>query len=390
MSENEKEETEIVFLDENEWENNKLNQFYLKQLKPLPNYRLCKQNNKPQAQKTENETKPTIEIESTEKRKIESTEKRKNEYKLKAENENKSETETKTKNKSTIEANSKYPMSMVVEIREPISKNGIISMCDDGLKSLAWGKRVWKFLFSLAFKIQCKAKIQQVESEMDRHCCRSRHKSHKAHRHLPLCSSNIVIFYFKISFGSCGPCGACRKSHVEFVNRPVNNIIPFIQNNELPLWCYVIKNNVNNKLDKPLVPYKRVKDYYLDDQNIDIWEECFWYWLYIQTINYPVDVSWSAISETPALLQRLRDYVTLIEQIKNFLPQSSPLYKHWIRCYFDNPPTVYTFQSRESLFMWTYNQQRGCKCTKLTLHETGLLYEQLRAQSCKNEVISCK
>jgi hypothetical protein len=274
---------------------------------------------------------------------------------------------------------------------EPLSEHGIITLSKNGLKSKEWGPVFWDFYCSLSTNM-------------------------KPATH----STDLVIFYFKQSFGSTGPCVHCRNSHVEFVNMPDNQIEMFLsifydeieaypnepsllllQHNNptsalyqmhygdnLLKWLYAIKNHVNTKLDKPFVDYTEVAHYYLR-QHAHLWEQLFWYWLYCQVINYPVDVSLEARRQSPLLNERCRDYVEVIEQIRNLLPEDSALYACWVEAYFHNPPTVDTFSSREKLFVWLYQMEVACGCTDLSLEQTGALYEQLRASSCKDTVKTC-
>ena len=269
-----------------------------------------------------------------------------------------------TRRKSKLESLSTF------EIPEPKSQHGLISLSKNGLKSKSWGQKYWMFYFSLAYILQyLNNKSQRTKTGL-----------------------NLLLFFFQMAPGLCLPCIHCRNSHIMFVNRPVNSILSYVQANQLPLFLYVLKNNVNHKLQKGFVPYEAVKRFYHENHNL--WQQLFWYWLYCQVVNYPVDVSWNALCGTKELKERCIGYVNLIEQIKNILPKNSRLCRSWTFHYFQNPPTVYTFQSREDLFVWTYNQQVACNNdnhhTTLTLEQTGKLFEYERASNCAETGKTCK
>lgn len=286
-----------------------------------------------------------------------------------------------------------------------LSEHGLISLSKNGLRSKSWGSKFWEFWLSLS------TAMNPATHGVD-----------------------LVIFFFKQAFGSTGPCVHCRNSHSGFCNRPENQIELFLYTHydemdsypnehmllleqyhdrkkhgqtvkqykqhsdnslyeihygdNLLKWIYIIKNNVNTKLDKPFVDYTSIAHYY-QCQHPTLWEELFWYWLYCQVINYPIDVSRKARSQSALLNQRCKDYVELVEQIKNILPVNSALTPLWAQAYFENPPTVETFDSRERLFVWLYQIQLACHAEEGTLEETGKYYESLRAMSCKDDTKTC-
>lgn len=250
------------------------------------------------------------------------------------------------------------------------SSRYLISLSRNGLKSKRWGALFWNWFFSLAAYLD------------------AQHYGY-----------NLMQFVFERQFGSTGPCVHCRNSHQEFIKRPENAIKPFLDKNLIILWLPMIKNNVNHKLNadptsdpllyKNMVRFDKVAHFYKHERP-QLYADVFWYVLYCQVINYPVDVSIHARCADPVLLRRCQDYVIMIEQMKNILPRNSDLQHRWTRAYFQHPPTLDTFGSRENFFIWTYEMQVLCGDACASIRDTGHAFETLRAANCKEQLTSCK
>ena len=170
-----------------------------------------------------------------------------------------------------------------------------------------------------------------------------------------------LVRFFLSSPAYLLPCVYCRRSYLEYISQEENDLVtcvacrqsPEARRAAIPSFMARIHNCVNAKLGKQ--EFRGPCDSML---NSFPWRSRFWDYVFLQALDYPLNVSAEVREFDRHVARRYRTCVLFFELLKDWLPDST-LRRAWMKALLMDPPTPLTFASRTGLVEWLYRMYEG-------------------------------